>query len=82
MFIVYLLKSDIANKSYVGVTNDIKRRLNEHNSGKHAYTKRYMPWTIIYMKKFNNFIDARKKEKYLKSANGRKFLKKIFDTFK
>ncbi|MDP3093349.1 MAG: GIY-YIG nuclease family protein [bacterium] len=78
MFIVYLLKSDIANKSYIGVTNDIKRRLEEHNSGKHAYTKRYMPWTIIYTEKFNNFIGARKREKYLKSASGRKFLKKIF----
>ena len=78
MFTVYILKSEIAKKSYVGVTNDIDRRMGEHNSGKHAYTKRHMPWKIIHTEEFELFSEARAREKYLKSTSGRRFLKKLF----
>jgi putative endonuclease len=61
----------------VGSTVDIKRRLYEHNySGKSVYTKRYRPWIIIYQEEYNNLMEARKREKYLKSAAGRRFIKK------
>lgn len=79
MFTFYVLKSDIANKSYVGITDSTKRRLKEHNSGKHFYTKRYLPWKVIHEEKFDNFADARLREKFLKSTTGRRFLKKIFN---
>jgi len=79
MFFVYVLKSNFAKKSYVGLTNDIKRRLKEHNSGKHFYTKRYSPWKIIYKERYDSFEEARKREKFFKSTSGRRFLKKIFD---
>ena len=59
---VYVLKSEIVRKSYVGVTNNLKRRLEEHNSGKHFYTKKYMPWKAIYTEDFDNFKEARKRE--------------------
>lgn len=78
MFVVYVLRSNIAAKSYVGVTNNLERRLREHNSGKHAYTKRYTPWEIIHKEEFEEFQEARNREKYLKSASGRKSLKKLF----
>ena len=78
MFVVYVLKSKIAKKSYVGVTNDMERRLKEHNAGKHFYTKRYTPWEVIHKEEFGNFPDAKNREKYLKSTTGRRFLKKIF----
>ena len=80
MFIVYILKSNSAKKSYVGVTNDIERRLREHNSGKHFYTKRYIPWEIIHTESFNAFKEARSREKFLKTTGGRRFLKKLFDS--
>lgn len=80
MFIVYVLKSNIAKKSYVGLTNNIERRLKEHNSGKHFYTKRHKPWDIIHTEEFSNFKEARKREKFLKSTSGRRFLKKLFDS--
>ena len=79
MFIIYVLKSNTTRKSYVGVTNDIKRRLKEHNSGKHFYTKRYLPWEIIHQEEFNNFKNARSRELFLKSTSGRRFLKKLFN---
>lgn len=79
MFFVYILKSQVANKSYVGHTDDLGRRIKEHNSGKHFYTKRHLPWEIIYNEKFENADEARKREKYLKITNGRRFMKKIFE---
>src|SRR3989344_630183 len=77
-FFVYVLKSIIAKKSYVGFTNNMGRRLKEHNLGGHYYTKRFAPWEIIYTERFNNFQDAINREKYLKSTSGRRFLKKVF----
>jgi len=65
-------------KSYVGITDDIDRRLREHNSGKHLYTKRYMPWELIYTEELASIDEARKREKYYKSTTGRRALKKLF----
>lgn len=78
MFVTYILKSKGFPKTYVGVTNDINRRIGEHNAGKHSYTKRHIPWEVFYFEEFNNFTDARKREKYFKTASGRRFMKKLF----
>lgn len=74
--IAYILISKVARKTYVGHTNDLERRLEEHNGGKSIFSKRYKPWMIIYKETFNNETDAIKKEKYLKSAAGRRWIKK------
>ncbi len=78
-YVVYVLKSHKFEKSYVGLTQNIERRLKEHNSGKSNYTKKYLPWSMIYSEECDNLIEARKREKYFKSSVGRKFLKKIFE---
>jgi len=77
-YFLYILKSTISNKSYTGITNNLNRRLKEHNLGKHFYTKRHSPWIMIYNEKYDSLKEAREREKYLKSASGRKFLKKLF----
>ncbi len=74
MAFVYILKSSKYPKTYVGSTTDIERRLAEHNSGKNLFTSRYMPWRVIYKEVFVNLTDARKREKYFKSAAGRRFI--------
>jgi len=79
MFITYVLKSNSAKKSYVGVTDNIERRLREHNSGKNFYTKRYAPWEVIHAESFDSFEKARSREKFLKTTSGRRFLKNLFD---
>ena len=78
MFTVYILKSLVAKKSYVGMTNNTERRLKEHNSGKHFYTKRHMPWEIIHKEQLSTLKEAKAREKYLKSTSGRRLLKKLF----
>jgi putative endonuclease len=71
IYFVYVLWSDNFVRKYVGITENIETRLKEHNSGKTRSTKAYMPWRIIYTEKFNLRIEARKREKYFKTAAGR-----------
>jgi putative endonuclease len=77
IYYVYILKSLIFDKTYIGFTDNISRRIKEHNSGKSRYTNIYKPWRIVYTEKYETRIEARKREKYLKSAAGRKLLKEI-----
>lgn len=79
MYNVYVLSSDNSRKSYVGCSGNIERRLSEHNAGKMAFTKRYMPWKLIYYEEYKTLIEARKREKFFKTGTGRRFLKKLFD---
>ncbi len=74
MFYIYVLKSCIYNNRYVGYTADIEKRISEHNSGKVRYTKGRMPWKLIYKEEYLTKTEARKRELFLKSGQGRKFL--------
>ena len=76
MFLTYVLESELFSKTYVGHTDDLNRRLKEHNNGKGLYSRRYKPWVIIYKESFNSLEESVKKEKYFKSAAGRRWIKK------
>lgn len=80
MYKIYILKSINHSKTYVGYTNNLKRRLIEHNSGRSSYTKIYKPWKLIYEENYKNVVEARNKEKYFKSCAGRKKIKKILES--
>lgn len=75
MFVTYILKSKTFLKTYVGHTDDIDRRLIEHNDGKSTFSKRYRPWVIIYKERFKNLDESIKREKYFKSAAGRRWMR-------
>ena len=61
------------------MTQDVRKRIIEHNSGKQKYTKGYRPWELVYVKEFSTRNEARIHEKYLKSGIGREFLMTILD---
>lgn len=65
------------NYIYVGITNDIERRVGQHQSGKEKTTAPYKPFEIILTESFTSRIDARTREIYLKSGIGKEYLKKI-----
>ena len=75
MFTPYVLYSSKFDKIYVGQTSDLSRRIVQHNLGKHRYTKRYVPWKILYTEKFKTRAEAMKREKELKSHQGRNFIR-------
>jgi putative endonuclease len=74
MYEVYVLEDD-DKKLYKGVTNDINRRLDEHRRGKTRTTRRMNNIRVIYTEEYKTFEEARKREVYLKTAAGRRFLK-------
>ena len=77
MYYVYAIKSEPRNYIYVGLANDPKRRIKQHNDGKERTTRPYKPFNLILLERFNSRLEARKREKYLKSGIGKEFLKKI-----
>lgn len=75
-YTTYILISEIKPKTYVGHTNNLSNRLKEHNIGESLYTSRYKPWRVIYIEKFETEDKSVKREKYFKSAVGRRWIKK------
>ena len=76
-YYAYILRSEKNGKNYFGSVEVIEARLLRHNAGKVKSTKAYKPFILIYKEQFPTRIDARKKEKYLKSGVGKEFLKAI-----
>lgn len=74
MFVVYVLWCANSN-FYIGYTKDIRKRYFEHKSGKVIATKSKLPAKLIYFEACINKYDALKREKYLKSGPGRKYIK-------
>jgi len=76
MYYVYILKSKIDNSRYVGTTADLKRRLQEHNSGSSRYCSSKCPYRLIWYCIFTDKKKAYRFELYLKSSSGYAFTKK------
>lgn len=66
MFYVYILKSEKDEKLYIGSTNNLRRRLSEHNDLKVRSTKSRAPFKLKYYEAFSNEKDARHREWSLK----------------
>ncbi|MDQ1284306.1 MAG: putative endonuclease [Patescibacteria group bacterium] len=66
MYYVYLIKSKKKDSFYIGCTGDLRKRLEEHNSGKSTYTKDKRPWEVRYYEAFFSKDDAFQREKQLK----------------
>ena len=75
MFFVYVLHSQTNGRLYIGQTSDLERRIDEHNQGLSQYTKGRGPWTLAYHEAHTTRADAMKREKFLKSGQGREWLK-------
>ncbi len=77
MFYVYCIQSkEDSEKLYFGFSNDLKRRIKEHNDGLNTSTKTYRPWKIIYYEACILESDARRREKYFKTSIGRRMFKR------
>lgn len=76
-YYVYVIESTKYDNLYVGYTADIKNRLEEHNRGKVFSTKPYKPWQLIHYEAYRNQEDAKRREKYLKTNQGARLLKRM-----
>jgi len=82
MYYVYVIWSEKLRKRYVGSTQNIEKRLEQHNKGKTPFTLRGIPWNLIYHEAFTTRSEALKREKFLKSGAGRNWLDKMFPDYK
>ena len=73
MYKVYAIQSEVDGRLYVGMSQDIEKRVREHNSGRVFSTKGYRPWKIVFAEEVGERAEARKREKYLKSGFGKEF---------
>ncbi len=80
MFVVYALYSLTYNKIYIGFTSDLEQRLKSHNKlGKKGWTIKFRPWELIYSEECSLKSEALKREKQLKSATGRNFIRSLIN---
>ncbi|MCU0367202.1 MAG: GIY-YIG nuclease family protein [Cyclobacteriaceae bacterium] len=81
MFTVYVLFSKQSDKIYIGYTSDLESRLLSHNQlAKKGYTIKYRPWILVHSEVFDNKSNAIRRERELKSARGRMYIRqKLLD---
>ncbi|NOU61110.1 GIY-YIG nuclease family protein [Marinifilum caeruleilacunae] len=78
MFDVYVLYSPQYDKIYIGYTSDLQARFLSHNElATKGYTMRYRPWEILYTESFHTKQESMKRERQLKSHQGRNFIREL-----
>ena len=77
MYYTYIIQSQKNNRYYIGSTKDLNRRLLEHNSNNTQSLKNKGPFKLIYKEQYQTVIEARKREKEIKSYKGGNAFKKL-----
>ncbi len=77
MWFVYILQSEKNRKYYIGCSNDLGRRLQEHNLGQNESTKNNIPYKIVHVEEYANQQEAYGREKQIKSYKGGEAFKKL-----
>ncbi|MDO8574944.1 MAG: GIY-YIG nuclease family protein [bacterium] len=81
MFYIYVIESINEDDLYIGFTNDLKNRLEKHNRGLNFSTKLNKPWRLIHYEAYLNENDARRRERYLKTSQGSRLLKRMLKEY-
>jgi putative endonuclease len=74
-FYTYVLMCEKTNTFYTGCTNDLKQRMEQHNKGEVFSTKSRLPVKLIYFEACLNKSDAFRRERYLKTGMGKRYIK-------
>ena len=81
MYYTYVLQSSKDNQFYTGFTGDLKQRFEQHQKGRIESTKDRRPLELIYYEACLDQKDATKREKYLKTYNGKMFLRRRLKSY-
>ena len=76
-YFVYILKSEKDQKRYIGSTNNLHRRISEHNRGVVKSTKFRRPFKLVYQEQFETKAEAETREKFFKTGRGRQYIKEV-----
>ncbi|MEP0806658.1 MAG: GIY-YIG nuclease family protein [Chloroflexota bacterium] len=77
MFYTYILRSEQLQRYYVGSTQDVENRLNEHNAGKSKSTRAGIPWRLIHVEEFPTRSEAMLRERKIKARGVERYLADI-----
>jgi len=80
-FYVYVLQSIKDKQLYIGYTVDLRKRLEKHNCRLNFSTKSGAPWKLIHYAAYLNKNDAKRREKYLKTNQGSRLLKRMLKEY-
>lgn len=75
MYYTYVIESQKSKYHYTGSTNNLRKRFEQHITGKSIWTRSRGPWRLIYYEACLNKEDAKARENYLKSGMGKRYLK-------
>ena len=81
MYYTYVLRSEKDGRLYTGSTHDLRKRFDEHNSGRVTSTKNRGPFVLIYYEACLDLQDARRRERYLKTGMGKRYVKNRLERF-
>ena len=76
-YAVYILKSDSAGKYYIGCTDNVERRVNQHNAGYSKATKSGVPWKLKRVEEFPTLAQARHREAQIKRMKSKKWIDQL-----
>ncbi len=80
LFIVYILHSTKLDRYYVGYTNDIDRRISEHNRKKGKYTDAGIPSDLVHSEEYATKKNAMDRGKYIKSQKSKEYMKNLINS--
>jgi len=78
-FAVYVLRSTVTGRMYVGSAADLEDRLHRHNTGQSKATRHGAPWVLIHHEQFKTRSEAVRREMFYKTGKGRDMLKRLFE---
>ena len=77
MHTTYILYSERIDLYYVGSTGNLKDRLKRHNGGRSTFTKRGIPWVVVYEKEYATKSESYQAELYIKSQKSRRYIENL-----
>jgi putative endonuclease len=78
-FHLYILRSKVAERYYIGVTADPEERLKRHNKGRSFSTKSYRPWEMVYREEYDTRSEAVARERQLKRWKNKDRMKQLLN---
>ena len=82
MYFVYIIESEKDGTYYIGQSDNLEKRLEQHNNGFSKYTSRKLPWKLVYYESYLTRKESIVRERFLKQQRNREFYKRLIENKK
>jgi putative endonuclease len=77
MFFAYIVQSLASGRFYIGHSDDVDQRVEDHNTGRSHYTKGRGPWELVYAEAFRTRAEAMSREREIKKRKSKRYIEKL-----